>query len=344
MRELFCRKLLFVGGKGGVGKTTIAAALAVAAAQEDRRCLIVSTDPAHSLGDIFDREIGDREVPLAYDLTGLEIDPDQQAELHVNAVKQGMRSLVRPDLYPEIDRQMELARYAPGAQEAALLERVADIVNESTGRYDLVIFDTAPAGHTLRLLSLPEAMAAWTEGLLNHHGRSEGLGRAFAHLRGDGGSGANTVAGKGPEDMGDSRLARVAEVLLTRRRKFHRARRLMLDRSATAFIWVLIPEKLPILETGRALRLLQHFDMPVAWAVINRVLPADAHCEFLAQRRRQEAERLTEVAAMLDSLPQSRLPLLAADIQGLEALKEVGCSLLTAAACTDRAYSADELV
>ena len=72
-------QLLFVGGKGGVGKTTTAAAIALAAAERGRRCLVVSTDPAHSLGDVFERAIGDRETALAPNLTGLEVDPEAAA-------------------------------------------------------------------------------------------------------------------------------------------------------------------------------------------------------------------------------------------------------------------------
>ena len=75
-----------------------------------------------------------------------------------------MKQLVHPRLYDEIDRQLDLASHAPGASEAALLERVAELMGDGGTQFDLVIFDTAPSGHTVRLLSLPEAMGAWTDG------------------------------------------------------------------------------------------------------------------------------------------------------------------------------------
>ncbi len=184
MLDLFDRRILFVGGKGGVGKTTVAAALALMAARGGKRCLVVSTDPAHSLGDIFDRDIGGRETALAPGLHGLEIDPDGEADRYLETVKQNMRSLVRPQLYGEIDRQMDLARHAPGAAEAAMLDRVADLMIDAERRHDLVVFDTAPTGHTIRLLSLPEVMAAWTDGLLRHQERSNNLGRVLRNLGG----------------------------------------------------------------------------------------------------------------------------------------------------------------
>jgi arsenite-transporting ATPase len=182
--DLLDRRILFVGGKGGVGKTTTAAALGLQAAGRGRRCLVVSMDPAHSLGDIFEQPIGNREIALAEGLWGLEIDPDAAADQHIATVKETMRSLVRPALYSEIERQMTLARLAPGSTEAAMLERMSELMVEAPGRYDLIIFDTAPTGHTLRLLSLPEIMSAWTDGLLKHRERSDKLGEVFGRLGG----------------------------------------------------------------------------------------------------------------------------------------------------------------
>ena len=115
--KLSGHRIVFVGGKGGVGKTTVAAALAIVAADRDRRCLVVSTDPAHSLGDILGRTIGDTETALAPNLVGLEIDPDAEAERHVGAVKHQMKLLVHPRLSIQhiTDRQYQqiIARCEP---------------------------------------------------------------------------------------------------------------------------------------------------------------------------------------------------------------------------------------
>jgi arsenite-transporting ATPase len=99
--------LLFVGGKGGVGKTTTAAAVAVALAGRGERCLLVSTDPAHSLGDLFGVDIGARECGLLPNLHGLEIDPDAQVERHLDAVRESLRAFVRPAMYGAVERQIE---------------------------------------------------------------------------------------------------------------------------------------------------------------------------------------------------------------------------------------------
>ena len=324
--ELFKRRLLFVGGKGGVGKTTIASALSLMAAEQGRRCLIVSVDPAHSLGDIFDKPLSDAEVGLVPYLWGLEIDSEAQADRYIATVKANMRNLVRPAFYSEIERQMELARLAPGALEAALLERMAEIMVESLEKYHLVIFDTAPTGHTLRLLSLPEAMAAWTDGLLRRQERSQKLGKVLQRLGGKRSFGGDELSYIEQPDkpLKDERNTRIQKLVLARRRKFHRARRLLLDSDTTAFILVLNPEKLPILESKKTLTALQRFQVPVAAAVINRVMPETGESHFWQTRQQQEVEYLREIEREFSTLPRIYIPLLPHDIRGINTLEKIG--------------------
>lgn len=329
------RRVVFVGGKGGVGKTTVAAAVALRLADMGRRALVVSTDPAHSLGDVFAVEIGDRERELAPGLLGLEIDPDAQVDGYLADVKRSMRELVQPSMYHEIDKQVELARTSPGAVEAAMLERVAELMIDESGRHDVLVFDTAPTGQTLRLLSLPEIMAAWTDGLLRHRERSDEMASVLGRMRGG-------SAPRGGDDLshfdqteeareGDPRFARLRETLLRRRHIFGRARRLLLDKQSTAFVLVLIPERLPVLETRRAVEALKRFHVPVAGLVVNRVLPEGPLGDFLEQRRGQEREYLEQIERHLRGLPAVRVPLFGRDVGGVEALREVGRYVLSGA-------------
>lgn len=330
MFDLLKRRLVWVGGKGGVGKTTVAAALAVLAATRGQRCLVVSTDPAHSLGDVFDRTLGDSPRTLLPNLDAMEIDPDAEVEAHLGRITEQMRRFAAPEMMEELKRQMQLTRQSPGTQEAALLERMARLMTDTASGYDLIIFDTAPTGHTLRLLTLPEAMAAWTDGLLMHNRKSEQLGKVLQHLTPRSGRDLASPFDNPQEDSLselDLRTREIAETLILRRRLFHQARRLLADATESGFLFVLTPERLPILETVRAVSTLQAVGIPVVATLVNRVIPETADGDFLRKRRSQEASYLHRIDTELGHVPRPRLPWLDTDVQGIAVLREVALLL-----------------
>lgn len=325
-------RLLLVGGKGGVGKTTMASALALAAAQQGKRVLLVSTDPAHSLADAFDLPIGGREVTLAERLTGLEIDPDLETDAYLERVTEQMRKFTSPDQMRELSRQMRLTRQSPGAQEAALLERLARLLEAARERFDLVVLDTAPTGHTLRLLSLPEIMAAWTDGLLRHNERAAQLGKVLGHLTP--GQDLDSPLGSPQQDAlagMDARTRGLTDTLRQRQNLFHRTRRLLMDPAQTAFLFVMTPERLPILETERAVSSLRAHEVPVAGIIINRVLPPDTDSRFLHARGQRQQRHLEDIDQRLGDLPRRQIALMEDDIQGMAALSALGAQLLVPA-------------
>ena len=122
------KKILFFGGKGGVGKTTVSAATAVARASAGGRVLLVSTDPAHNLGHLFDRQIGSTPTKLAPGLDGLELDPEETIKLHMSEITHSLHRLMPINLRSEVDKHIALSKDAPGMHEAAMTELICEVV------------------------------------------------------------------------------------------------------------------------------------------------------------------------------------------------------------------------
>ncbi len=327
---LHTKRLFLVGGKGGVGKTTIAATLAVTAADFDRKVMLISTDPAHNLSDVFNQKIGGKLKKLNTKLSVIEIDPDKEVDAYLDRVMRQMRRYIGADQVTELTRQLNLSRQSPGAQEAAILERISELMVEGLKEYDLLIFDTAPTGHTLRLLTLPELMAAWTEGLLRHNKRAKKLSEVMKHLT-PGRSIESPMSDPLDHSMEglDDRGRQIGETLLKRQRLFHRVRHLLSDESLTGFLFALTPERLPILETKRAVASLQFAKIPIEGLIINRVLPRATGSSFWTARHEHQKKHLQEINDSFRELPQIMVPLLENDIEGIEALKNFSNHLIT---------------
>lgn len=300
--------LTFFGGKGGVGKTTCAGAYAIAAAQGGRRVLLVSTDPAHSIGDLLARRLDERPRRVDERLDALEIDPAAAARRYVAEVKETLRRTAAPELAGEAERQVDLAAMTPGAEESALLDAVTSCIVDNEAAYDELIFDTAPTGHTLHLLTLPEVMSAWTDGLLARRERAQALWQAH---RGESHAGAGNV----PDPARDA--------LLRRRDRFSQVRALLLDPARTHFYFVLNADRLSLAETDRAVRHLSAHAIPVAGIIVNRVLPDLAEGQFYARRRETEMHWRKAIARTFGEMPRLEIPFQAEEPQGIGELKEL---------------------
>lgn len=336
------REILFVGGKGGVGKTVVASALALLQAEAGRKVLVVSTDPAHNLGHLWQREVGDRPVDLAPGLRGVEIDPARTAEEHLRAVQTTMQRLMPEHLQKEVRKHLDLARHAPGTHEAAVLERIAQVV-EDRGSDELVVFDTAPSGHTSRLVALPEVMQAWTDGLLHRQDRSARFGAALRGLEREDDGAADIVGTGGGSGGGDARGARglwrsggdrrarrdaeIRSILQRRQQRFRMLREVLQDSRRTAFVGVLAAERLPVLETIELHEQLTRSGMEVAALVVNRRSPEGAG-DLLAARRGQEEQHLAHLDRALPDLPRVQVPLLGHDVLGADGLRSLGRYLI----------------
>ncbi|WP_062380524.1 ArsA family ATPase [Demequina pelophila] len=319
------RRVIVVGGKGGVGKTAVSSALALARAREGARVLLVSSDPAHNLGHLWLADIGDRGAQIEAGLTAIEIDPAATTERHLSRVGATLRRMMPEHLHGQVERHLDLVRQAPGTHESAILERLTEVVLDDA--YDLVVLDTAPSGHTTRLLSLPETMTAWTDALLERRDASARLGAAAqaldpaAALARESGR-----AGRSEPDPQDGRAARdreLRDLLVARASRLARLRDRLTDARHTSFVAVLAAERLPVLETIELAEQLSATGVDLAALVVNRRSPADAG-DLLAAKRASEEAHLGTLRERLPGLPVTQVPLLGGDVVGAEGLERIG--------------------
>jgi arsenite/tail-anchored protein-transporting ATPase len=296
----------FVGGKGGVGKTTCAAAFAIDAART-RRTLLVSTDPASSLSDALDLRVAPtpRAVAGVRRLRAADLDAKRAFDRWL-APRRDLLSAIalRGTYFDEEDVGRLLKLSLPGIDEVIGLIEISRVAARG---YDLVVVDAAPTGHMLRLLSTPillERVAELLDGLQSHH-------RAVVDaLRG--GYAADAADGLIAEIDRDGRL------LAARLR----------DEALTRITWVTLPEPMALEETSDALSTLARDRLPVRSLLVNRVTPAPPQrCEWCAARRRFEARALRPIATRFAGMEILSLPQLLAEPRGIKALRRVAASM-----------------
>ncbi|MBL8141120.1 MAG: ArsA family ATPase [Acidobacteria bacterium] len=306
MRTLLDRSVLFFGGKGGVGKTTCAAATALEAARLGRRVLLVSVDPAHSVADVFDTPIGEAPTRVAANLTARELDPAIEAERYLGAVREQVAQLFSATVVKQAFRQFELAAQAPGLEDVAVFDRVMQLVLEPVAGFDLLVVDTAPTGHALRMLAMPDALVEWLD--------------ALARRRGD-------IVSENDRTPGSRDADPVVASLRQRSARVQAFQRRLTDAAATGFALVLTPERLPIEETKRAADTLDRLGVGVPAVIVNRVLPVTAEGDYHAARVRQQQVYLGEIAARFASYPLTTVTQLESDVHGIPALERVRAQL-----------------
>jgi len=277
-------KYIFFSGKGGVGKTTMAAATAVYHAMRGEKTLLISTDPASNLGDIFEKQIGRHAVtPIMPNLSALDIDPDVAAEEYREKVIGPMRGLMPDDIMKVLEEQFRSACTV----EIAAFDRFTDfLVNDE---YDLIIFDTAPTGHTIRLLELP---VDWSK-----------------HIE-------ESAKGSGQTCIGPVSSIQGAK------EKYDRAIAAMRDSSRTEFNLVLKPEKTSLTETLRARGEMSALGIQNFRIIVNGIYPNDkiAHSRY-ANLSAMQARHLGVIKKALP-YPATHVSLQSGEIKGLQAIKD----------------------
>ena len=280
-------QFVFFGGKGGVGKTTVSCAYGYKCAAAGLRTLVVSTDPAHSVSDVFDQQFDDdpASVDGVDNLDAMELDPEDEVQRHLSEIRESLSEQVSAAMVNEINKQLEMSHGTPGAYESALFDAFVGVMREESEPYDRVVFDTAPTGSTLRLLGLPEFLGDWIDRLMYKRRQSIDLFEKAA------------IGNNEPRRVmdGDPVLAR-----LERRKEFFEyAAETM--RTNAAFFLVLNPDQLSVNETERAIESFAERDLSVRGLVANKLTPEPDDNEsgrgarYLRERVATERERLEQV-------------------------------------------------
>lgn len=294
-------KIVFFGGKGGVGKTTCSSSFALNCSKKGKKTLLVSTDPAHSVSDIFERKIGDKIINIEENLYALEINSELECKKYMNNVKANLKNVVSPIIIKEIKKQIDAAAVSPGTEEAALFDKMIEIIIEESENYNQIVFDTAPTGHTVRLMSLPELLGAWLDSLIKKRVKALGLMQM-----------AQNAGKKNKEEIENDP---VIKILRTRYNNMMKAREIIIDNNKLSFVFVLNAEKLPIEETKKAIKILDTYKIKVDSLIVNRILPEDMNDEFWKGRKELEKKYLDEIYETFKGKKIIKIPMLKTDMR-----------------------------
>ena len=287
-------KYIFFSGKGGVGKTTMASATAIHYALEGKKTLIVTTDPASNLADVFEQAIGHKITPVngIANLYAMEIDPDEATREYKERIIGPFREIMPEDVIASLEENLS----GPCTTEMASFDKFIDFMEGD--EYDAIVFDTAPTGHTIRLLELP---VDWSK-----------------HIE-------ESAKGSGQTCLGP------VQTIQESKEKYDRATSLLKDRERTNFIFVMRPEDLSLYETIRASKELETIGIKSGEIIINGILPEEV-CEidFFKKKHESQQKVIKETDKAINKTKRFMF-LRDNEVKGINALKEVAEELFKGA-------------
>jgi arsenite-transporting ATPase len=301
-------RILLFTGKGGVGKTTVAAATATRAARRGHRTMVMSTDPAHSLADSLDFELGSEPTQVSDNLWAEQIDSQARLEANWRAIQDYVVSLLNWGGADVIEAE-ELS-VVPGLDE---LFSLIDINRyHEQGRYDLLVVDCAPTAETLRLLSLPDALSWYIDRLFPSSRRIATVARPllgrFANL---------------PPIASDAVFSAVERLY----RNLERVRALLAEPESSTVRLVVNPEKMVVAEARRTYTYLSLFGYRVDAVVVNRLLPDDVTDPYFGKWKEIQADHFRTITESFAPLPILTCRLFDNEMVGLRRLDEVAAAV-----------------
>ena len=294
-------KIVLFGGKGGVGKTTSASATALYLARR-YKTLLISTDPAHSLSDSFERSIGGRitEVQDVKRLSVLEIDADKAfAKFRLEHEPEIRKLFDTSTGLDEEDIESFMSMPIPGVDEVMGFKAIVDIIDEA--KFEKYVVDTAPTGHALRLITSPRLFDDWIKVMARLRWKYRYMVTRFA---------------------GEYRPDEADDFLFAMKKTVKKVQKLLQDKTQSEFIAVTIPEAMAIEETKRFLMQLKKLNVAVKQLVVNNVMESEG-CDFCRQKKRSQSIYLTVLQKEFSNLELTMVPLQPTEVKGIKGLQVI---------------------
>ncbi|MER3469276.1 MAG: arsenic transporter [Thermoflexus sp.] len=300
LREHPRLKYVFFGGKGGVGKT-------VMAARQGRRTLLASTNPVHSLSGLLDQNVFGKPTPVAGvpNLWAYEIDTKDTIERSKREIREKIQWFLKfAEISTRADEFVESATMNPAFEESAMFENMIDLMFRD--EYEVYVFDTAPTANARRLLGMSKVYALWVNKMIKSRQEAQALRRLLSFTKKE-----------EPDPLMD--------YLISFRDRMERARRLITDPELTAFFFVTLPEALPIAVIRRFIHWFHDFGIPVGGVIVNGLIDrsflGESTPDFVRNRIEMQARYLKEIEALFDGLVRGMTPLLENEVRGVPMLE-----------------------
>ncbi|MFB3816707.1 MAG: ArsA family ATPase [Candidatus Methylomirabilales bacterium] len=307
-------KYTFFGGKGGVGKTVLAGASALALARLGKRTLLASTNPVHSLSGLLDQDVFGKAVPVkgTSSLFAYEIDTRDTIEKSKREIKEKVSWFLKfAEIRTQADAFVESATMNPAFEESAMFENMIDIMFKD--EYDAYVFDTAPTANARRLLGMSSVYSLWVGKMMKSREEAQSLRQVLSYSK--------------KKDEKDPLM----DYLLSFQDRMAHAKRLLTDSQKTAFFFVTLPEALPIAVITRFIAWFKEFGIPVGGVVVNMLIEkdqvkADAP-EFVRNRVAMQDNYMAEIAEKFPGMVRAVLPLFETEIRGVPMLERTATAL-----------------
>ncbi len=301
-------KYVFFGGKGGVGKTVMAGAAAVALAEQGKRTLLASTNPVHSLSGMLDQNVFGQATPVqgVPNLWAYEIDTKDTIERSKVEIREKIEWFLKyAEIKGKADEFIESATMNPAFEESAMFENMIDIMFKD--EYDVYVFDTAPTANARRLLGMSSVYSMWVNKMMQSRQEAQAMRLRLSYSK-----------KKEEKDP-------LMDYLLEFQKRMARAKELLTDDDLTAFFFVTLPEALPIAVITRFIHWFHEFGIPVGGVIVNMRIDrnnvTNQTAEFVRNRIAMQDEHMEEIYRQFDGMIRAILPLFDTEIRGVEMLK-----------------------